>query len=376
MSRLVTGFGLENIDQQDAMTRGLRTVVAVANELMTGPDVDTTLRQAVEAARHRLGLERCAIFLERDGFMQGTYGTDYQGQTTAEHGNRVALDTVWSHRLELLKPEDAQWIVVQDRHSEWRDGQRQELPDNFGWIVFTRILFPDGSRGFLVNDAAISGAPLDEVKQEVVAVFCSLLGNILARKQDEDNIRRALETEVELNQMKSRFISNISHEFRTPMTIIQTSTEMLSRYGQRMDDGKKQYHLDKIVSQIHQMTLLLENVLTINQAKAGLDFNPGPVAVLPICAACIEAVIPASDTEQRVIFSHDGACATSLLDEKLLRQIMTNLLTNAVKYSLPGGEIRFNLTCAPQQLTFSIQDAGIGIPLEDQKYLFQEFYRA
>jgi PAS domain S-box-containing protein len=252
-------------EQQRTMSAGLRTVLAVANELVFCPDVDMTLRSAVEAARNKLGLERCAIFIERDGFLQGTYGTDNRGYTIDEHALSIAVDEKWQRRFERLQPQDAQWILDEDTRNEWNG--HDIVPVGQGWIAITPIRSADGSRLFLFNDANITGRAVDEIQQDIAAVYCSLLAKIVEHKREEENINRALKQETELGELKSRIIATISHEFRTPLAVIQSSAQLLKYYDVRLNDEKRQLHLDKIEQQVKQAARLMEDVLTISPLR-------------------------------------------------------------------------------------------------------------
>ena len=225
--------------KQQAMTMGLRMVPAIANELISCPELDDTLREAVAAARNKLGVERCAIFVEREGYLWGTYGTDMKRLTTDEHINSFVINAKWQERLDQLTPGEAQWIVVEDTHYTWTG--KEAVPVGKGWIAITRIESLAGFQGFFFNDSAINGNPVDETLQEVISVYCSLVGKIVERKQIEESIRQAFIKEVELGELKSRFITSISHEFRTPLSIIQSSTQLLKFYRDRMDEAKKEF---------------------------------------------------------------------------------------------------------------------------------------
>lgn len=353
---------------------GLRMVLAIANDLITCPDLDTTLREAVEAARSKLGLERCAIFIEHDGFLYGTYGTDGHGHPTDEHDLRIPINKVWQDRFDRLTPEDAQWITVEDTHFEW-DG-KQAVPIGRGWITITRIQSEEGFRGLLINDANISKKQLNEVQQEVVSVFCTLLGRIIERQQAEESIRRTLAKEQELGEIKSRFIATISHEFRTPLAVIQTSSQLLKHYHDRLNDSQKAVYFDNIERQIQQITMLLDNVLTIGQAnEVGLDCDVEPVDIVGFCTRLIHEATFVSNTRHEIVFSHTGH-ATCLVDEQLLRQTIMNLLTNAIKYSPQGSRIDVEVSCRDDEIVIHVKDQGIGISKEDQALVFEAFQRA
>src|SRR5688572_23266620 len=152
-----------------SLVGGLRAVLAAADELLACPDTDTLLRRAVELARQRLGLERCSIFLEAGSELRGTYGTDRHGVTSDERASRIVKSPGWRARLEALCSGDSRWALVEEPHSEW-DGERMAVVGE-GWIAATPIRCSSGRIGFLFNDTAISGAPVDPVRQETAAVF-------------------------------------------------------------------------------------------------------------------------------------------------------------------------------------------------------------
>ncbi|MGQ9525950.1 MAG: SpoIIE family protein phosphatase, partial [Armatimonadota bacterium] len=186
--------------QQTAYADGMRAVVSAANELIACPDMDTVLRRAVELARERIGLERCAIFLDEGDRLRGTYGTDRLGRTTDETQQVFTKDDYWSQLLQLPSDGPARWTVRDEMRLEW-DGQRS-VPIGRGWVAVTPILQSASQLiGALVNDAAISGAPVDVAKQEIALVYCSLLGNILQRKRAEEQVgRMAAELEARVAQ--------------------------------------------------------------------------------------------------------------------------------------------------------------------------------
>lgn len=199
----------------------------------------------------------------------------------------------------------------------------------------------------------------------------------LSRHQAEERIRQALEKEKETSEQKSQFISIASHEFRTPLATIHSSTALLQRYCQEFMDEKKSKHFHQIKTSVEQMTQLLDDVLVIGKADAGkLEFKPVPVNLLEFCRNLVEELQLNAGSQHKIAFSSQGECTNACIDETLLRPILTNLLSNAIKYSPEGGYIIFGLFCQERVATFRIQDRGIGIPLEDQKELFAPFYRA
>jgi PAS domain S-box-containing protein len=174
-------------ERQKATTEGLLSVLATADELLACTEVDALLRQAVELARDRLGVERCAIFLidEENQQMLGTYGTDMQGNTTDERTSHFPKQT-WTD--ELADSEHSRWRVLQDQELKDWDGQQTLSAGKKGWIVGTPITSSAGPTGVFYNDNALTGSELNEARQEMIAVYCSLLGNIIERVSTEQKL--------------------------------------------------------------------------------------------------------------------------------------------------------------------------------------------
>jgi signal transduction histidine kinase len=193
----------------------------------------------------------------------------------------------------------------------------------------------------------------------------------------EAGIRNALEKEKELNELKSQFISIASYEFRTPLTIISSSAELLEYYSYKWSEEKKQKHFKHIKNSVIRMTQLINDVMTIGKADAGrLQFEPASMDLVDFCRNITEEIQIDLQQEYKLTFFTLGNCANARMDEKLLRYILTNLLSNAIKYSPSGGVIQFDLICNQESAIFRIQDSGIGIPKEDQEQLFESFFRA
>ena len=210
------------------------------------------------------------------------------------------------------------------------------------------------------------------VEDEVIAI----VRDITERKQAETDMLVTLVKEKELNQLKSRFITMASHEFRTPLTTILSSAELIEKYGFKWTEEKKIQHLLRIQSSVKHMTQLLNDVLLIGQSEAGrLEFNPQKIELNQFCRDLIDEM-QISVPNHKIAWNSENNCLNAWMDEKLLRQILSNLLSNAIKYSPQGGIVHFELICTSQSTIFRVQDAGIGIPLSEQPYLFDSFYRA
>lgn len=217
--------------------------------------------------------------------------------------------------------------------------------------------------------------PLHDLEANVVGIL-STFEDITERKRAEEDIRKALEKEKELNELKSRFVTMTSHEFRTPLSTILSSAEIIQKYGHKLREEQKLQQLQQIQFAVKNMTQLLNDVLIIGKTEAGkLEFQPIPLNLTQFCRALVEE-IQIGTNAHTIIFGCEKESTKACMDEKLLRQILGNLLSNAIKYSSQGGDVLFDLVCTSEAAIFHIQDQGIGIPTTDQAQLFETFHRA
>ncbi len=207
--------------------------------------------------------------------------------------------------------------------------------------------------------------------QEVMVI----IRDITKRKQSEAEIRNTLERERELNDMKTRFVSMTSHEFRTPLTTILSSAELLEYYSERWDKTKQHQYLHKIQTAATHMTELLNDVLLINKVEAGrVEFNPQPLVLNEFCQEIIEE-LQITTTQHNLELRSQLPNIHHQIDRKLMRHILTNLLSNAINYSPNGGDIVVGLDSTTTQLQLWVQDQGIGIPEDARSTLFDSFVR-
>lgn len=201
--------------------------------------------------------------------------------------------------------------------------------------------------------------------------------NIAQSPCTEAEPRTALVTERDQGELRSRFIGIAAHEFRTPLTTILSSAELLEHYRYRWSEEKQQVHLKRIQNAALHLSEMLDDILTICRAEAGkLEFNPMPMNLPRFCQNLVEDLQPTTKAGQAIALIYQGDYTQVSLDERLLRHILTNLLSNAIKYSPRGSKIQFSITCQTHQVCFQIQDHGIGIPPEDRPHLFESFCRA
>ncbi|MBF2016620.1 MAG: PAS domain S-box protein [Rivularia sp. T60_A2020_040] len=206
--------------------------------------------------------------------------------------------------------------------------------------------------------------------------------DITERKQLEEDFKQALEKEKELNELKTRFISMTSHEFRTPLSTILSSSELLENYRNQWEEEKQLKHFNRITTAVKHMTNLLNDVLFFGKAEAEkLDCNPVEMDLVEYSRQLVEDMqinqikneIGRLDVQINFITNQTKIIGN--FDEKNLGHILNNLLSNAIKYSQPGTAVNFTVSAQKQQVVFEIEDKGIGIPPEDLPLLFESFHR-
>jgi PAS domain S-box-containing protein len=224
-------------------------------------------------------------------------------------------------------------------------------------------------------DADVTLSPLS-TQGQVTNLVCSLR-DISHLKQLERDLREALMKERTLNEVRSRLITRVSHEFRTPLAMIKTASEMLQRYHSRMTSEQRDEKLERINEGVDRITTMLNNLLSSSDPKAG--HNTFAPVMLNLETLCREQIVRACEEDRNqhpVAFSIQGNCTWVMLDPELTARIISHLLSNAAKYSSPGSPIEFSLSCQLANTIIRIQDHGIGIPSEDYPHLFEPFHRA
>lgn len=201
--------------------------------------------------------------------------------------------------------------------------------------------------------------------------------DITQRKRAEVELLNALQREKELSELKSKFVSMASHEFRTPLATILSAAELLEFYPDSLSPEDKLKMLHGIQSGAKRMNMLIEDVLTIGKAEAGvLQYRPGPVDLKDLCRRVVEDMRIGEAKERVIEFEQSFEHGNMNLDERLLRHILSNLLSNALKYSPVESPVTMLLTERQGHALIEVGDQGIGIPLQDQARLFESFHRA
>lgn len=199
----------------------------------------------------------------------------------------------------------------------------------------------------------------------------------IRRYQAEQATKIALEKEKELSEIKSRFWSMVAHELRSPLTVILGTAQLLETHTQELSELKRREYLYTIQTSVQTMNELLNEALSFGKrAKGNLECKPQPLNLVNFCQNLAEEMRFIVGSNPQIIFLNQGNCEAACLDEKLLGHILRNLLSNAIKYSPQNSPIYFELLCENGEAIFQVKDSGIGIPFEEQQFLFESFHRA
>jgi len=205
----------------------------------------------------------------------------------------------------------------------------------------------------------------------------SLQHTVEALSQAKEEVSISLEKEKELGQLKSRFVSMASHEFRTPLSAVQLSASLIDKYAQPFDNPNITKHVARIKHAVGNLTGILNDFLSLEKLEAGrvepafTDFD-----LVKLAEEITEEMQMLAKQNQNIIYQHTGISHVANLDVNLLKNCIINLIANAIKYSGENTFIEFNTEINETGCHITVKDNGIGIPEADQKHLFEAFFRA
>lgn len=196
-------------------------------------------------------------------------------------------------------------------------------------------------------------------------------------KLAEKSVREALEAEKELNALKSRFVSMASHEFRTPLSTIMSSVDLIARYSDGPQRDKVERHVSKIRGKVRELTTMLNDFLSLDKLEQGMvRCTASELDVVHLCIELVEELRNLTKSGQEIIYNHEGTERNVMQDRQMLAHLLSNLVSNAIKYSPENKRIELTTSVANGVLQITVSDEGMGIPLEDQQHLFERFFRA
>ncbi len=197
------------------------------------------------------------------------------------------------------------------------------------------------------------------------------------RKRAEEEARKALDRERELNDLKTKFVSIASHEFRTPLSTVLSSASLINQYNERAEHDKVGKHVQRIKSSVNHLTSILNDFLSLGKLEEGvIDVNAEFLSVIDFLEEVEEEISPILKSGQKLKLEYQTDEKILYTDPKILRNILFNLISNAIKYSEIDKFIYVKCGFEDNQFVFTVSDEGIGIPKEDQKHMFERFFRA
>ena len=205
----------------------------------------------------------------------------------------------------------------------------------------------------------------------------SLKATVKALENAKEDLSLSLDKEKELGQLKSRFVSMASHEFRTPLTSVKLSASLIEKYAEPLASPNVSKHVNKIKQAVSNLTVILNDFLSLEKLEAGKEeVTYNDFDLVKFSEEIAEEMQVMAKQNQNIIYKHTGTKSTVNLDEKLLKNCINNLITNAIKYSGENTFIDFTTEIDDKHCIITVKDNGIGIPEADQKHLFEAFFRA
>jgi signal transduction histidine kinase/type II secretory pathway pseudopilin PulG len=384
---IVSVISYQNTTQLFERQKQVEKTYEVLQDIRT---VLTTLRDA-ERARRGYIITGKALYLE-------TYNTAIQDiNAKFDAARRATIDNPnQQRRLDRIKPIISQRVAIIKKSIDLYNQNKFDteiqikmtddglmLHDKIGEVI---AQMEAEEKSLLRRRTAESEASFqDTVLMQMTGFSLSfgllfavylLLQRQIKKRHLAEAIRRELEKENQISELKIRFLSMVSHEFRTPLSTILVSAQLLENCKQDWPQEKKLKNLHRIQSAAKIMTQLLTDMLTLSRAEAGkLEFKPQWMDLEEFCNNLVEEIELTYRAQQSIFFISEDPGRKVWLDEKLLRSIFNNLLSNAIKYSSEDSHIYLTLGWESEAVVFQIQDQGIGVSPEDQQHLFESFYR-
>ena len=316
----------------------------------------------------------------------------------AIHYVSPAYARIWGRSTESLHANSHQWVEsVLPEQREHVFAEFARLKGNEPEVsIEYQIARPDGTlrwihdRGFQVRDAAgklirLAGIASDVTERKRIAK------EVIEHKENEERSRRELKHERELNQIKSQFVSMVSHEFRTPLCVINTAASLLEDYSAKMTGEERTEHTQQIEHAVDRMAQMMEDLLVHEKLQTGkMECTPALVDMEAFCRELILEITKQPGAAHLIECAIHPVAREAFLDKRILRHILCNLLTNAVKYSQDHQPVTLEVkrvagraqtgsdmnTLPGDHIQLLVRDSGIGIPVTDLAKLFQTFHRA
>jgi len=217
---------------------------------------------------------------------------------------------------------------------------------------------------------------VEERTNELEQVVNKLLKTNTKLEKSEKELNLALEKEKELSELKSRFVSMASHEFRTPLSTIMSSASLISKYTHEEQNDKREKHVSRIKSAVSNLTGILNDFLSLSKIEEGkIVVSNEPVKLYNLCELVIEEVKGLLKKDQHIYLDAERSLVINS-DKRILKNIFFNLISNAIKYSSEGNLIKCRINMEDDNVSVEVEDQGVGIPKSEEKFIFGRFFRA
>ncbi|HYF02860.1 MAG TPA: PAS domain-containing sensor histidine kinase [Patescibacteria group bacterium] len=370
------------ISSQPILWNGTAARIFSVNDVTEHKRTELRLRESEKLYRHVI--ENAGDFI---------YTTDINGYFRDVNDSALkvcgyTLDELQGYRyIDLIAPAYRKNIMM--RYMRQFLKREKSLHVEFPFVVksggikwfsqYSTLIFKDGKpHGFHIIGHDITSRKIaeEELNKANVALEKRVADRTTELEKALERLEHALEKEKELGELKSRFVTMISHEFRTPLTSILSGVELLQRYSQHLTEDKREAMFRTIIESVHHMTHLLEDVLEFGKSHnpAQISFQPESSDITAVFKDIVR-LAQSSNTSRVITLSLNGDYPKVNFDRKLLRIIITAILSNALKYSAKTTPVDIDVSLLPDMLRFSITDAGTGIPPQDIPHLFDPFYR-
>jgi len=345
-------------------------------------DLTETLRQ-LEISRDRLEgvLSYQNALFENAGVM--LMATDETGvirlfnPESATNMGYVELEVI--NKMNIISFHDAKEIAVKRR--ELFNEYQIHVKNNFNVIVekSKRNIHEEVQYTYIKNNGSTfpASVTITVIKDGMgkITGFMVIAIDISERKRAEAELRSALEKEKELNELKSRFVSMASHEFRTPLSTVLSSTYLIEKYTATGEQPKREKHLNRIISSVNMLTDILNDFLSVGKIEEGkIQVKRTLFSIQELVSETTDEMRINLKPHRIIVYNHSGSTEV-LMDASMLKHIIMNLVSNAGKFSPYHNPIEIKTDCYDQQVIVSVKDLGIGISKDDQKHLMERFFR-
>ncbi len=367
--RAALGREIDERLRQGRETRRLRAILEATDTLIDCNDPEVFFRRAVELAREKLEIERCAIYLLDPTLtsLLGTYGTDDHGRTTNEGGERLPIQELPG----LVEGRGERWLI-RDSQSMRREGESLDGV-GAGWVAFTFIRSGNEPIGVLTNDAAISQSAPAEILQEALALYCSLVGHMVKRMRIEVERERLIAELESKNAELERFTYSVSHDLKSPLTTIRGFLGFIEKTALAGDFDLLREDIQRIDRAGEKMQRLLDDLLELS--RVGRIVGAQTVTSFEGIVREALEMVAGQITKRQVEVKVAPNLPPVYGDRARLVEVVQNLVDNAVKFMGTQTAPTIEIGCDERsgRRAFFVRDNGIGVDPKHHGHVFDLF---